>query len=155
MLDSKDKEYKSDVLQLLSRKIRYLKEIFTITKETVFTKEDYEQNALNYISMIDRRENIIYELKVIDENISHHKYNKIFEDKEFILEVNKLKEVIKDIVKQIISIDESFENTKNEIMNNFKDKLKQINISKNINKAISKQSDYMVNDGTYYDSKNE
>lgn len=144
---------KMNSVELLRRKHELLKNMLHITENTKF--RDEEDDAEKYIGMIEKREEIMKELLLIDQRLkaladdsSQAKGN----DKPQ-MEARQLLAEIKKTAGQIISLDKAMADVVPRITEDLKKHMKGISAGKTLNSAYQSAGIYAsYNDGSSFDT---
>jgi len=124
---------------LLKKKSLFI-QIYDITKATVFTGG--EEDALTYAALIENRERLFNEIKSLDKKIPETPRG---------TDAERALSDIRNTVRGIVELDKKNEADVTRILNSLKKSLREIKEGKN---ASNKYSEYLTNDGVYFDKKN-
>lgn len=131
----------SDIFGYLKNKYNLVYELLRVTKIVELTGSDdkYEEEAEDYIYLIEKRENIIHEIENINNKLKALNYAALKNSKTnpLSIEAEKFETEMKNIITQIIEIDRQNSAKVNFIFANLKNSIKGINMGKNINAAYS------------------
>lgn len=131
----------NDIFSYLKKKYNLVYELLRVTKIVELTGDDdkFEEEAEDYIFLIEKRGDIIHEIENINNKLKSLNYDALKDSKTnpLSVEAEKFETETKNIISQIIEIDR-LNNTKvNLIFANLKNSIKGINMGKNINAAYS------------------
>jgi len=126
-------DVKEELINLYRKKEKFMVKILEITENANFTGTDQDVQA--YTVLIERRENIINEIKNIDHKLFSQKYKEILADRDISREVERMKSSIFEIVKKVIDLDKKIDTIIESVYHELKHKIKDIAVGKNVNNA--------------------
>jgi 23S rRNA pseudoU1915 N3-methylase RlmH len=128
-------------LEILQKKKELFSRIYDITRDTVFSGD--ENDAVRYADLMEKREKLFDQIKLLDDKISDAAPSK---------EAERIIADIKKTASDIISLDKQNAAMASRIMADVKKSLKDVHEGMNVSKGYS---DHLVtSDGMYFDQKN-
>jgi hypothetical protein len=139
---------KEQVIDLLTRKDKYIKEFLKLTESAIF--KNLPEDAETYSNLIIKRDKVLNEIKTLDINLEKYNYQDFLVDDD--KQINQLINNIKINCKKIIEKDMGINHIIEPIYFNIKHKIKEINQGKNLNSAYRNYSAMETVSG--FDKKN-
>lgn len=131
MTDLKDKQ---KLLRLLKRKLELINNMLEITEyfQDISPEAD---SADSFISMQEKRTNIVDEMKILDQEFKLPVYKSLWdgEDRNVLEQIKSLQHLINETATKILKANEKIDENSKKIMDDLRKELKTVNREKNIN----------------------
>jgi len=127
--------------ELLHKKWELLLAVYDITKKTVFKGD--EEDAARYVGLMDSREKLFDQIKMLDEKIQGTAPCR---------EAERISDEINKTAGEILALDKANEAEASRIIGTLKKSLKDIKAGKSVSKTYT---DFIsTSEGMYFDTKN-
>lgn len=147
-MNDREKRY----ISMLNRKHEHMKEVLRLTRGTSLTGA--EEDISKYIELMEKREDIMRQMKEIDDNLSASVYTKIWQggDGGFRKDAELIRDEIKSLAGQIVDLDNQMSKEIPRMRAEIKKNLKEAANTRNINTAY--QNHYLYGVQSSFDKSN-